>query len=114
MKSDSEHVKIDQLKKQITELDKKIEEASQKGDYEKEAELKIEKAKLEKQLKEEEKKLTEKTVVTEDDVAEVVSDWTGIPISKLKEEEMQRLLRLEEELHKRIIDQERTRYKGYS
>ena len=106
MNSDSEHVKIEQLKKQLEELEQKIIEAAEKGDYEKEAELKIEKAKIEKEIKELEKKVAEKTVVSEDDVAEVVSDWTGIPISKLKEEEMQRLLKLEEELHKRVIDQE--------
>jgi len=106
MNSDSEHVKIEQLKKQLEELEQKIIEAAEKGDYEREAELKIEKAKVEKEIKELEKKVAEKTVVSEDDVAEVVSDWTGIPISKLKEEEMQRLLKLEEELHKRVIDQE--------
>ncbi len=106
MNSDSEHVKIEQLKKQLEELEQKIIEAAEKGDYEREAELKIEKAKVEKDIKELEKKVAEKTVVSEDDVAEVISDWTGIPISKLKEEEMQRLLKLEEELHKRVIDQE--------
>ncbi|WP_457623530.1 AAA family ATPase [Persephonella sp.] len=105
-KSDSEHLKLDQLKKQLEELERKILEASEKGDYEKETELKIEKAKLEKEIKEIELKIAEKTVVSEDDVAEVISDWTGIPISKLKEEEMQRLLRLEDELHKRVVDQE--------
>jgi len=106
LKSDNEHMKLEQLKKQLEELEKQIEEAAQKGDYEKEAELKIEKAKLEKEIKELELKIAEKTVVTEDDVAEVVSDWTGIPLSKLKEEEMERLLHLEEELHKRVVDQE--------
>ena len=106
LNSDNEHMRLEQLKKQLEELEKKIEEASQKGDYEKEAELKIEKAKLEKEIKELELKIAEKTVVTEDDVAEVVSDWTGIPLSKLKEEEMERLLHLEEELHKRVVDQE--------
>ncbi len=106
MNSDSEHVKIEQLKRQLEDLEQKIIEAAEKGDYEKEAELKIEKAKVEKEIKELEKKVAEKTVVSEDDVAEVVSDWTSIPISKLKEEEMQRLLKLEEELHKRVIDQE--------
>jgi len=45
-------------------------------------------------------------VVAEDDIAQVVSEWTGIPLSKLREEEMEKLLRLEEELHKRVIDQE--------
>ncbi|RUM49637.1 MAG: ATP-dependent Clp protease ATP-binding subunit [Hydrogenothermus sp.] len=106
LNSDNEHMRLEQLKKQLEELEKKIEEESQKGDYEKEAELKIEKAKLEKEIKELELKIAEKTVVTEDDVAEVVSDWTGIPLSKLKEEEMERLLHLEEELHKRVVDQE--------
>ena len=105
-KSDSEHVKLEALKKKLEELEEQIEKAAEEGDYEKEAQLKIEKAKLEKEIKELEHKIAEKTVVTEDDVAEVVSDWTGIPLSKLKEEEMQRLLRLEEELHKRVVDQE--------
>ncbi|WP_457641744.1 AAA family ATPase [Persephonella sp.] len=105
-KSDSEHLKLEQLKKQLEELEKQIIEIAEKGDYEREAELKIEKAKLEKEIKKLEHKIAEKTVVSEDDVAEVISDWTGIPISRLKEEEMQRLLRLEEELHKRVVDQE--------
>ena len=105
-KSDSEHVKLEALRKKLEEIEEQIEKAAEAGDYEKEAELKIEKAKLEKEIKELEHKIAEKTVVTEDDVAEVVSDWTGIPLSKLKEEEMERLLRLEEELHKRVVDQE--------
>ncbi len=105
-KSDSEHVKIEALKKKLEEIEDQIVKAAEAGDYEKEAELKIEKAKIEKEIKELERKIAEKTVVTEDDVAEVVSDWTGIPLSKLKEEEMQRLLKLEEELHKRVVDQE--------
>ncbi len=106
MKSDNEHVRLEQLKKQLEEIEKQIVEAAEKGDYEKEADLKIEKAKIEKEIKELELKIAEKTVVVEDDVAEVVSDWTGIPLSKLKEEEMERLLHLEDELHKRVVDQE--------
>ena len=105
-KSDSEHVKLEALRKKLEEIEEQIEKAAEAGDYEREAELKIEKAKIEKEIKELEHKIAEKTVVTEDDVAEVVSDWTGIPLSKLKEEEMERLLRLEEELHKRVVDQE--------
>ncbi len=105
-KSDSEHVKLEALRKKLEELEEQIEKAAEAGDYEKEAQLKIEKAKIEKEIKELEHKIAEKTVVTEDDVAEVVSDWTGIPLSKLKEEEMERLLKLEEELHKRVVDQE--------
>ncbi len=44
--------------------------------------------------------------VTEDDIAEIVSKWTGIPVSKLMEGEVQKLLRLEEHLHKRVIGQD--------
>ena len=105
-KSDSEHVRLEQLRKQLEEIDEQIVKAAEKGDYERETQLKIEKAKLEKEIKELEHRIAEKTVVTEDDVAEVVSDWTGIPLSKLKEEEMERLLHLEEEMHKRVVDQE--------
>ncbi|WP_461832498.1 AAA family ATPase [Aquifex sp.] len=98
--------KIKELKKKIEELDEKIKEAAEKGDYEKEAELKIEKVKLEKELKALENQKSQELVVTWDDVAEVVSEWTGIPVSRLREEETQKLLRLEEELHKRVVDQE--------
>ena len=44
--------------------------------------------------------------VTEGDIAEIISKWTGIPISKLVESEMQKLLHLEDELHKRVIGQD--------
>ena len=98
--------KIRELKKKIEELDEKIKEAAEKGDYEREAELKIEKVKLEKELKALEQEKSKELVVTWDDVAEVVSEWTGIPVSRLREEEMEKLLRLEDELHKRVIDQD--------
>ncbi len=59
---------------------------------------------LEKEWKEGENK--ERRVVTEDDIAEVVSMWTGIPVTRLAEEETERLLKMEAELHKRIIGQD--------
>ncbi|MFN3947416.1 MAG: AAA family ATPase [Aquificaceae bacterium] len=99
-------IKISDIKKRIEELDQEILKASERGDYEREANLKIEKVKLEKELKELESKKAQELVVGWDDVAMVVSEWTGIPVAKLKEEEMERLLKLEEELHKRVIDQE--------
>ncbi|NPA58787.1 MAG: AAA domain-containing protein [Aquificae bacterium] len=105
-KSDNEHIRLEQLRKKLEEIEEQIMKAAESGDYEKETELKIEKAKIEKEIKELERKIAERTVVTEDDVAEVVSDWTGIPLSKLKEEEMEKLLHLEEELHKRVVDQD--------
>ncbi len=99
-------LKIQELKRRMEELDSEIIKASERGDYEREANLKIEKIKLEKELKELESAKSQQLVVSSEDVAQVVSEWTGIPLSKLKEEEMERLLRLEEELHKRVIDQE--------
>ncbi|MEJ5339798.1 MAG: AAA family ATPase [Aquificaceae bacterium] len=98
--------RISEIKRRMEELDQEILKASERGDYEREANLKIEKVKLEKELKELESKKAEELLVTWDDVAQVVSEWTGIPVTKLREEEMERLLRLEEELHKRVIDQE--------
>ncbi len=99
-------VRISEIKKRIEELDQEIIKAAERGDYEKEANLKIEKVKLEKELKELESKKAQELVVGWDDIAQVVSEWTGIPVTKLKEEEAERLLRLEEELHRRVIDQE--------
>ncbi len=105
-KSSNERTKLEELQLQLEDIEKQIEYYSQKGDYEKEAEYKIKKAQIEKEIKALQQKLSESAVVTEDDVAEVVAEWTGIPISKMKEEEMEKLLHLEEEMHKRLIDQE--------
>ena len=105
-KSSNERTKLEEFQRQLEEIEKQIEFYSQKGDYEKEAEYKIKKAQIEKEIKALQQKLAESVVVTEDDVAEVIAEWTGIPISKMKEEEMERLLHLEEEMHKRLIDQE--------
>lgn len=102
----STDVKIQEIKRRMEELNREIIKASERGDYEREANLKIEKIKLEKELKELEAKKSQELVVSEEDVAQVVSEWTGIPLSKLREEEMETLLKLEEELHKRVIDQE--------
>ncbi|MDW8066416.1 MAG: AAA family ATPase [Aquificaceae bacterium] len=105
-KSGSVEAKIAEIKRRIEDLDQEIIRASEAGDYEREANLKIERVKLEKELKELESKRAQELLVGWDDVAQVVSEWTGIPVAKLREEEMERLLKLEEELHKRVIDQE--------
>ncbi len=99
-------LKIRDLKQKIEELDREILKTAESGDYEREAQLKIEKVNLEKELKALESKKAQEVVVGWDDVAQVVSEWTGIPVTKLKEEEMERLLKLEEELHKRVVDQD--------
>ncbi|GAB6077664.1 AAA family ATPase [Hydrogenobaculum acidophilum] len=105
-KLDMIDIKINQLKKKLEDLEQQIIKVAEKGDYEKEAQLKIEMINTEKEIKALESKRAKTLNVTYDDIAQVVSDWTGIPLNKLKEEEMEKLLHLEEELHKRVIGQD--------
>ncbi|MEG4571342.1 ATP-dependent chaperone ClpB [Microcoleus sp. N3A4] len=106
---------IQKIKEQIDKVNIEIQQAELKYDLNRAAELKYSKlTELQKQLQEAEAQLTAtqttgKTLlreeVTESDIAEIISKWTGIPISKLVESEMQKLLYLEDELHKRVIGQ---------
>ncbi len=96
---------------EIGKLDAQIERSirmevfSQAGELKKKQDELL--AKYERQLaKQEKKKVKEPCVVTEDDIAEVVSTWTKIPVSKLTEKEGERLLKLESILHKRVVGQE--------
>jgi ATP-dependent Clp protease ATP-binding subunit ClpB len=101
-------------KQQIEEVRHEIEEAERRYDLEKLAELKYGTLPaLEKKLQEETAKIDQakegrllKEEVTEEEIAEVVSKWTGIPVSRLVESEKEKLLRLPEVLHKRVIGQE--------
>ena len=107
---------IQTIKEQIDKVNIEIQQAELKYDLNRAAELKYGKlTQLQKQLAEAEEKLaatqtTGQTLlreeVTESDIAEIISKWTGIPISKLVESEMQKLLHLEDELHKRVIGQD--------
>jgi ATP-dependent Clp protease ATP-binding subunit ClpB len=102
------------LRAQIDQTKIDIERASQAADYAKASELKYGRlAELEKRLaeirsvpKDHASHRLFREEVTEEDIADVVSRWTGIPVSKLLEGEMRKLLRLDEELHKRVIGQE--------
>jgi ATP-dependent Clp protease ATP-binding subunit ClpB len=107
--------KLRNLREQIEQTKVAIEQAERQYDLNKAAELKYGTLlELEKQLKSEEERLTSKQgtarlikeEVDEEDIAEVVSRWTHIPVSKLLEGEVQKLLQLEEELHHRIIGQD--------
>ncbi len=103
--------KIEELKRRLEELDKAIAEAEEAEDLDRERELKKERVDVETELRKlekarPEKKGEEKPKVTGEQVAEIVSEWTGIPVSKMMEAERQRLLKAEEYLHQRIIDQE--------
>ena len=105
---------IRQLKEQIEETKRQIEKAERETDLQKAAELKYGKLnELEKKLKQTSGATSEnkngrmlKEEVNEDDIAEVVSKWTHIPINKLLEGEKQKLLKLEEEIHNRVIGQD--------
>ncbi|TET05864.1 MAG: ATP-dependent Clp protease ATP-binding subunit, partial [Candidatus Atribacteria bacterium] len=95
----------------LSKIRKEKESAVKLQEFEKAAQLRDKEKKLEIELqKMKEKWETGRRVnevgVTEEDIAEIVSSWTGIPIFSLKEEEAQKLLRMEEELHKRIIGQD--------
>jgi ATP-dependent Clp protease ATP-binding subunit ClpB len=102
-----------QLRKRIEEVKVEIEKATRAYDLNRVAELQYGTlAGLEKELREEEARAAAggrrmiKEEVDEEDIAEVVARWTGIPVSKLMEGEMQKLLRLEEELHQRVVGQD--------
>jgi len=102
-----------QLRKRIEETRIEIDKAMRVGDLSRAAELQYGTlVALERELKELEAQQSAggrrliKEEVDEEDIAEVVSRWTGIPVSKLMEGEMQKLLRLPEELHKRVVGQD--------
>jgi ATP-dependent Clp protease ATP-binding subunit ClpB len=103
------------LREQLEQTRTEIEKAERQYDLNRAAELKYGKlTELDRKLKAEEARLAEKQSgkrllkeeVDEEDIAEVVSRWTGVPVSKLLEGEMQKLLHLEDELHKRVIGQD--------
>ncbi|MEN6435150.1 MAG: AAA family ATPase, partial [Anaerolineaceae bacterium] len=103
----------DDLKQMKSELDRLVAEEEQAGnerDYERAARKKAERLRLEEQFNtqrdkwEEEHKLDE--VVDVDDIAQVIAQWTGIPVTQMMESETERLLQMEDRLHERIIGQE--------
>ena len=100
--------KLEVLKNELTEVQSQKEEAAQADsteDYQKAAELKMRECKLLEQIDNLNKKM--KTVsLTVQDIANVIERWTKIPVSKITEEETQKLLNLENNLHKRIIGQD--------
>jgi ATP-dependent Clp protease ATP-binding subunit ClpB len=103
------------LREAVEQTKHELEEAQRNGDYEKASQLKYgQLPAIEAKLREEEQRLAErdgqsqlvKKEVDEEDIAGIVSRWTGIPVTKLLSGEVQKLLRLEEELHRRVIGQD--------
>lgn len=100
---------LDELEKKIEKSAKAKEEAVRKQEFEKAAELRDEQKQLTEYLKRKRKeweKAGSFPVVTEEDIAYVVSNWTGVPLAKLEERESARLLRMEDEIRQRIIGQD--------
>jgi ATP-dependent Clp protease ATP-binding subunit ClpC len=96
---------------QLNKIIKEKESTIKLQEFEKAAQLRDKEKKLETELQKMKEKWEtgrkiNKVEVTEEDIAEIVSSWTGIPVFSLKEEETQKLLRMEDELHKRIIGQD--------
>jgi ATP-dependent Clp protease ATP-binding subunit ClpB len=107
---------IKSAKEQLEEAQHEVERAEREADLERAAELKFGQIpELEARVKEQEARLEElhaggevllSDEVTEEDVAEVVAKWTGIPVSRLMEGEVQKLIQMEERLHERVIGQD--------
>ena len=106
---------VRETKEEIDQVRHRIEEAQRVQDYERASELQYGRlSELQRQLQAQEERLNElqehgamlKEEVGSEEIAEVVSEWTGIPVSKLLEGERERLLRMEEALHRRVIGQE--------
>jgi ATP-dependent Clp protease ATP-binding subunit ClpB len=106
--------RVRELKQKLEEVRQEAERAERVADFERAARLRYGDAvELERQLQEAEKRLNElhvqgallKEEVDEEDIAEIVAKWTGIPVSRLMEGEIQKLLHIEENLHRRVVNQ---------
>ena len=105
--------KLQKLREQIEDVNKQIQKAQQSYDLEKAAELQYgELPRLQQQLEIEERNTKESghqlvhEAVTDDEIARIISRWTGIPVTRLTEGERAKLLTLEDQLHKRVIGQD--------
>ena len=117
-KWDSEKILIDEIQKKKIEIENlkfEAEQAERDGDYGKVAEIRYSKIKeAEVSIESYKEKLNEiqtnspliKEEITSEDIADIVSRWTGIPVSKMMQSEKEKLLNLEEELHKRVVGQD--------
>ena len=98
------------LETRLADVKKEKEAAVTAQEFEKAAEMRDEEKRIEKEINDKKNAAKEnsdaKLVVTDEDIASVVAQWTGIPVSKIAQEESESLLHLEEELHKRVIGQD--------
>jgi len=107
--------RVRSLKQRLEEIRQEADRAERAADYERAARLRYgEAVAVERELNDANQRLNElqaqgallKEEVDEEDVAEIVAKWTGIPVSRLLEGEIQKLIRMEENLHRRVVDQD--------
>jgi len=105
--------RLSSLREEIESVNRQIQDAQQKYDLNKAAELQYGKLpQLEKELREEEERVKNQDLslvhesVTDDEIARIISRWTGIPVAKLTESERNKTLHLDEQLHKRVVGQD--------
>ena len=102
---------VKELEDRLASLEKEKEEAIKTEEFEKAAKVKKQQAELKEQLENAKKEWDEKNtkseqIVTEEEIADIVSKWTGVPVQSLRQEESERLINLEKILHERVIGQE--------
>jgi ATP-dependent Clp protease ATP-binding subunit ClpB len=106
---------VGRIQEQLDQKRLELEQATQRADWEQAARLQYEQRQLEQQRAEAEQRLSErsqdgralvKEEATEHDIAEVVSKWTGVPVSKLMEGEVEKLIHMEDRLRERVVGQE--------
>jgi ATP-dependent Clp protease ATP-binding subunit ClpC len=102
---------VKELEEKIETLKKEKESAVVNQEFEKAASLRDEEQKLQEELARikdnwVQRKELDQSIVTEEDIADIVSSWTGVPVNKLQEEESERLLQMEDTLHQRVIGQD--------
>jgi ATP-dependent Clp protease ATP-binding subunit ClpC len=103
---------VEELKKELEGVAGKKDGAIRDQDFERAAELRDMERELQRRIQErekswEEERKTNRPALTEEDVAFIVSRWTGIPVTRLKQAETARLVNMEEEVHKRVVGQDR-------
>src|SRR5688500_6885963 len=101
---------VEQLKEKLAAINERKEEAIRDQDFERAAELRDQERDLLQQIKEkqdawEEERKRHRPEISQDDVAFIVSRWTGIPVTRIRQAETERLVQMEEELHKRVVGQ---------
>jgi len=101
---------VNELEQKIKRLRDEEQAASQRGDYQQAAELRAERLQLEPKYNESKTKwlqgIKTDAVVSEEDIAQLISQWTGIPVSRMLETESEKLVHMEERIHQRIVNQE--------